>query len=46
MERPNGLRQPPPDEGHSLNRTAIGHTTTWKIAPTGRSAERIVGRQS
>jgi len=27
VERPNGLRQPPPGEGHGVERDAVGHCT-------------------
>jgi hypothetical protein len=42
--RPNGWRQPPPSESHSVDRDAVWHSTPWKIASTGRSAARVVSQ--
>jgi hypothetical protein len=42
---PNGLRQPPPGENANVEQEGGRHTLAWKNAPTGRSAERFVGRR-
>jgi hypothetical protein len=43
MLPPNGDAQPPPGESHGGDGDAVGHSTTRKIAATGRSAAAGVG---